>query len=453
MMTIKKHTALWSLLLSLAAGSVTADEGIAARVIRAKPASVDLILYPMGVKDVVTLVASMPAGDAFAVRDGGNIAVATLTGMLLDKGTVSQDKFAIARQLDGVGAQLSFAVDGHMLRIEGKALKKDVPTLLSVLAQELREPAFSAEELDKAKKQLIGGIKQRSDNTDARAREAFVRAVYTQGHANRWSSSQEWIAAAERGTLDEVQMFHRKHYGPAHLKLVLVGDVDAKSVQAAVARNFAGWSGGVAALNASPEASARNISLPKQVDVPVPGKTSVSVRMGQATGLRYRDPDALALRMGTAILGSGFTGRLMSTVRDREGLTYSIGTILEDDTFVDGSWSVVATFAPALFEKGVASTRRELDKWWQYGVTADELAARKTNMIGAFQVGLASTDGMADALLMALERGYALDWLDSYPGALDALTVDQVNAAIRKHLDPRQMVLIGAGTAASLATE
>ena len=51
-------------------------------------------------------------------------------------------------------------------------------------------------------------------------------------------------------------------------------------------------------------------------------KSSVSVIMGQATGLRYKDPDALALRVGTAALGRGFTGRLMSTVRDKEGLTY-----------------------------------------------------------------------------------------------------------------------------------
>ena len=58
--------------------------------------------------------------------------------------------------------------------------------------------------------------------------------------------------------------------------------------------------------------------------MPLADKPSVSVIIGQPTGLRYKDPDALALRVGTAVLGSGFTGRLMGTVRDKEGLTYNI---------------------------------------------------------------------------------------------------------------------------------
>ena len=74
--------------------------------------------------------------------------------------------------------------------------------------------------------------------------------------------------------------------------------------------------------------------------------------LGQATGLRYRDPDALALRVGTAILGHGFTGRLMGTVRDREGLTYNIGAAVTEDSIADGAWDISASFAPALLEQG-----------------------------------------------------------------------------------------------------
>ncbi len=67
--------------------------------------------------------------------------------------------------------------------------------------------------------------------------------------------------------------------------------------------------------------------------------------------MRYSDPDNLPLRVGTAILGRGFTGRLMSTVRDKEGLTYNIGASMGDDSIVDGVWEVSASFAPALLAK------------------------------------------------------------------------------------------------------
>jgi len=170
------------------------------------------------------------------------------------------------------------------------------------------------------------------------------------------------------------------------------------------------------------------------------------VVLGQATGLRYQDADSLALRVGTAILGSGFTGRLMASVRDAEGLTYGIGARASDDTFLDGDVAVSATFAPQLLAKGITSTRREIGKWWQDGVTAQELTARKTNMIGAYEVGLATTGGVARTILETLNRGKNLTWLDEYPKALQALTLAQVNGAIRKYLDPEKMVLVKAGT-------
>jgi zinc protease len=79
-------------------------------------------------------------------------------------------------------------------------------------------------------------------------------------------------------------------------------------------------------------------------------------------------------------------------------------------------------------------------------VTADELAARKLNMIGQYQVGLATTGGMAGAILTMLERGMPLSWLDDLPKAIEALTVEEVNAAIRKYVDPQKLVLVEAGT-------
>jgi len=134
-------------------------------------------------------------------------------------------------------------------------------------------------------------------------------------------------------------------------------------------------------------------------------------------------------------------------VRDKEGLTYGIGSYMDNDTFVEGDWRVYGSFAPQLLDKGIASTRRELQRWWQDGITAEELVARKANLIGTYKVGLATTDGLARSLLRNVQRGMPLRWIDDYPRAVDALTLQQVNAAIRRHLDPQNMVVVKAGTA------
>jgi len=180
--------------------------------------------------------------------------------------------------------------------------------------------------------------------------------------------------------------------------------------------------------------------------VPLADKPSVSVIIGQPTGLRYKDPDALALRVGTAVLGSGFTGRLMGTVRDKEGLTYNIGAGVSEDSIADGSWDISASFAPSLLEKGIASTRRELDKWWKDGVTDQELAARKQGVVGGYLVSLSTTAGLAVAILTDVQRGYDVSRVDDFPAAVNALTREQVNAAIKNHLNPSIMALIEAGS-------
>ncbi len=435
----------------LDAGSVTETAGgaapagggaqIAANAVRTKIAGIDVIAYPTGVKDVVTIRGSLPAGDVFA--GDGNAAIPTLTGMLLDQGTTKQDKFAIAQKLESVGATISFSVDSEMVEVSAKCLKQDAPLVISLIAEQLRSPAFSAEEFAKAKHQFAGGLKRRLEDTNFRAADAFTRAVYPLGHPNRDPAPDELLAAVESAKLEDVQAFHKKYYGADHMTLVVVGDLDIPQLQAEVGKSFAGWTGGVAPMR---PAKAVMTDAPKDQDVFMADKTSVSVVLGQASGLRYSDPDYQALRVGTAILGSGFTGRLMANVRDKEGLTYGIGSSLSGDTFCDGDWRITATFAPALLEKGIASAKRQFSLWYEAGATADEVERRKTNLVGTFKVGLATTDGMAGQLLATVHRGLPLTWLDTYPQELNALTVDKVNAAIKKYLKPDSLFLIKAGT-------
>lgn len=443
---------LFSLTLLAAASALTATaqpsapvagSSIAARVVRANIAGIDLIAYPTGVKDVVTMRGSLPAGDAFASDD--NVAIPTLVGMMLDKGTTTEDKFAIAEKLESVGATISFDVGSEMAEVSAKCLKKDVPLVVSLIAEQLRSPAFSAEEFDKVKKQFVGGLRRQMESTDFTASDAYTRAVFPVGHPNRNPAPEELIAATEKATVEQAKAFHQKYYGPAHFTLVVVGDLDVPQIKAEVGRTFAGWTGGVDVLH---PAKATATDSPKDQNIFMADKTSVTVVMGQATGLRYSDPDALALRTGTAILGSGFTGRLMANVRDKEGLTYGIGSAVSRDTFADGDFHITATFAPGLLEKGIESTKRQLTSWYESGVTDDELARRKGDLVGSFKVGLATTDGMAGALLTAIHRGLDVNWLDEYPKRVEALTTAQVNAAIKQHLKPDSFYMVKAGSVA-----
>jgi zinc protease len=427
----------------LSAASSQAASSIAASVKRSQIAGIDVMADRTAVKDVVVIFGSLPAGEVF--NPPGQPATAMLVAKMLDKGTAKQDKFALARKLEDVGASISFVADNYMTSFQASCLKENLPLVLSLLAEQLRLPAFSAEEFEKLKPQVTGGLQQSLDDPGSRAGESFGQMVYPQGHPDKTATVQEQIEGVKTAKLADLKAFHAAHYGPAHMTMVIAGDFDLNSVRAELQKNFSGWQGGTA-LPAAPTSAVGFVKASQEQTVFMPGKTSVIMLLGQATGLEYRDPDALALRVGTTILGSGFTGRLMKNVRDNEGLTYGIGAGSSSDTFSDGEWKINATFAPALLGKGVASTRRQLTEWYQNGITAAELEQRKTELVGSYYVSLATTNGLAQALLTAVQRGYDLTWLDEYPKAIQALTVEQVNSAIKKHLDPNKMLLIEAGT-------
>jgi zinc protease len=393
------------------------------------------------VQDVVNVVGSLPAGDDRSPT--GDVMLATLTGAMLDKGTTAQDKFAIAQKLGSVGATLSFSVDTNTLEIRGRCLRKDLPMLVGLLAEQLRTPAFSEQEFEKLKVQLQGAVRQQQQDTDFRAGDAFSRAIYPVGHPNRQPTAEQMLADMARTTIAEVRQFHEKYYGPTGMRLVIVGDVDPATAQAEVRKAFSGWAGG----SLLPAATPADVAAKAQTEtVFMADKTSVSVVLGQATRLRFSDPDSLALRLGTRIFGSGFAGRLMANVRDKEGLTYGIGANLSGDSFADGDWRIRAAFAPALLDKGLASTRRQLDAWHAEGITDAELARAKSELSGTYQVGLATSAGMAGTILAMLNRGMPLEFVDEYPARVKAITRDEVNGAIRKYLNPATMTLVKAGT-------
>jgi len=431
---------LSTMIVLLLLGSVAAAN-MADQAHRSKINGIDLITYRTNVKDVVIILGVLPAGDAMV--ESGNIAIPTLSGMMLDRGTKALDKFAIADKLDNVGAEISFAVGVQSLEVRAKCLRKDLPMIIDTIAAELRTPALQVAEFGKAKQQFIGELEASAQNTGARAAEGFNRAVFPPGHPNRPHTLSEYIAAARTANIEEIRNFQAKYYGPAHMTLVVVGDVSDADTESEVTKAFSGWSGGQDYVRPAKPASTTAAS---DVMVPLADKPSVTMLLGQATGLRYIDPDTLALRVGTAILGRGFTGRLMGTVRDKEGLTYNIGASVDDDSIVDGAWQISASFAPALLSKGVESTRRELVKWWTDGVTDQELAARKQGAIGGYFVGMSTTSGLAETILINTQRGFDPTWLDAYPKAVKALTREQVNAAIKTHLNPSNMVLVEAGS-------
>ena len=103
---------------------------------------------------------------------------------------------------------------------------------------------------------------------------------------------------------------------------VLVGDLNEGKIYSSIKSSFSGWNGGIS----YPDYDKAEITTAGKTEiVKMEDKTSATLRLAQITGLKKTDKDYIALSVGDSAFGrGGFSARLMSIIRDDEGLTYGI---------------------------------------------------------------------------------------------------------------------------------
>jgi predicted Zn-dependent peptidase len=374
-----------------------------------------------------------------------------LVTRMLDKGTRHRDRFAVAEELENRGAQLSFSADGLRCGFSGKVLRSDLADVLVLLAEQLREPLFDAEEFEKVKAQHAASLRRSLDSTSTQAAGAVARRLYPADHPNYRPSPEALLERLDRLTVDDIQAYHAAHFGARALQLAFAGDLDPEIAAAGVTATLGDWTPPTAG---APFTTAADPEAPGRVDLPIADRQNLDVRMAHALTIRRDDPDYLPLYIGNYILGGNFSARLMSTVRDEEGLTYGIGSSFSGVTAeYDGYWRIAVTLSGESLERGIEATMEQVRRFVRDGVTPAELEEKQTTLTGAFKVGLATTGGLALSLLINAERGFEVGYLDRYPKLVEALTVEDVNDAIHRHLDAEALHVAVAGTLPDVAGE
>ncbi len=182
--------------------------------------------------------------------------------------------------------------------------------------------------------------------------------------------------------------------------------------------------------------------------ITVPGKSNVEVRMGGYLTMHSNDEAYVPFLFGLAVLGKvgGFSGRLMSTVREKEGLTYGIYAHAEHvsrDT--EGHWKIFTFFTAPDLKKGLASTLHQVKLIIQKGITIHELQTFKEIYKNQFRVAHESNSRRLrfyHALLLSLRTEN--DLLREMQ-CVESLTRDEVNRALQTYLVPENLIIVGAG--------
>lgn len=420
------------------------EAGIAKNIIEFEPVKgLRLLTMKTGVQDVVTIRGSILGGDVFSPQ--ANRMIADLTAAMLDKGTRNKSKFEIADRLEAVGATISFSSGQQHVRFSVKCLKDDIPLVLGLLAEQLREPAFNKEDLSTLKTRLKGNLMRDKESTSKMAIGEFIRELYPKDHPNYRYPIDEQIEMLEKIDPASLRNFHKTYYGLGNMTIVAVGDVDGEYFNAEVEKVFRGWK--TSPLGKWKRMLVANDVKPNTKYVTIKDKTSTDVYIGLPIGIDRTHEDYYPLMIGTYILGGNFSARLMQTVRDEQGLTYGIYAQIQGvENGNDGYWTIWSTFSPQLLQTGYEATLKQLKKWAMAGVTSDELEAKKTTITGSYKVGLATTRGLAAQILSNAEREQPNEYLDQFTTVINDLTLEQVNSVIKEYIDIDKLVFVAAGS-------
>ena len=439
-------------------GSVTVSQGedfnpapasIEARVLRKTlPGGMKLALLQKKTRGG-TVVAQLGLhwGDEQSKLD--RAAACGVTGSMLMRGTRRNSREQLRNHFDRLKAHVQVSGDGGSI----ETVRESLPEALRLMAEVLRQPSFPQEEFDQLRRSSLTSIDTQRSDPSALASLALARHLnpYPPAHWLYNTTLDERSARLQALSLDDVRKCYADFYGASHSELAVVGDFDPEQIAQLAQELFGDWK--------SPRPYAR-IPLrvadvqPADNTISTPDKANAVLRAGVLLRLRDDHPDYPALLLGNYVLGGPSDSRLTRRVREKEGLSYSVGSFLSADSFSErGSFGTFAIYAPQNRAKVETAIAEEIRKALAEGFSKEEIDAGKKGLLQARQLARTNDENLAGRLASYLVLDRTFSWDQELERRIAALTPKSVVEALRRHIDPAKLSTVKAGDFASVAAK
>jgi zinc protease len=386
----------------------------------------------------------MRLGTLETVRGLGSIPSATAS--MLNRGTENLSRQEIADRVDELQAGLSLG-GGTSVSLSIDTTRENLMDVIDLIAEIGKHPSFPESELEEYRRQALAGIDRARDDPSAVASRALSLHTnrFSEDHPNYTPSFDEARARIESLSVDQLRDFHQRFYGfNSATTVAFVGDFDADEVRARLDRHFGDW---------SPEIDFERWAVPYQPSEParlvaqLDDKASAVLIASLGFPMRDTHPDFVALELAGHMIGGGFlSSRLSDRIRNEEGLSYAVaGGMNAHPIDENGSFFAFAMFAPENRDRLEEVLAEELEKIVTEGFSDEELESAKTGFLQQRVVGRSDDGALASLLSAGLYFDRDFHWQAERDAAIQALTVDQVNAAVAEWLDPDRLVVSIAG--------
>jgi len=402
--------------------------------------------------DAVFLRLNLRMGDQKSLMNkatAGNFAA-----QMLMRGTTKRSRQQIKDELDRLKARGFVGGGAPATGASMETTRQNLPELLKLIAEIMREPAFLQSEFDVLKQETLTALEtERSEPTNVaiRAMGQYFNS-YPKGDLRYTLTLDEEIAAVKALTLDDVKTFYKDFYGFSVGELAIVGDFDEKEITPLIGQLFSNWK------NAKPYERIRS----EYFDVAVGNKSFETPDKANAffvarMNVKMRDDNAdyPAFTLGNFMLGGGFlNSRLAARIRQKEGISYGVGSGFSANALDEtGTFFANAIYAPQNVERLEAAFKEEIQKVITEGFTADELEQAKKGWLLSRQRNRGQDGGLANTMANYLYLNRTFAWDDELEKKIQSLTLEQVNAAMKKFLTPDKISIFKAGDFANAKKE
>ncbi|MBE0626050.1 MAG: insulinase family protein [Burkholderiales bacterium] len=378
----------------------------------------------------------------------GRSAACRLASAMLMRGTTKHTREQLRDEFDRLKAEVS--VSGNGASIE--TLRPNLPAVLRLVAEVLREPAFPASEFEQLKRSALTKVESMKGEPNALAELQLARHLnpYPREHWMYTPTLEERMQRLQSVSIEDLRRCHDDFYGASASELAVVGDFDAPQIASLAQELFGDWR--------SPRPYARIVESyrdmpPIDSNLDTPDKANAVFQAGMNLPLRDDQPDYPALALGNYLLGGSSDSRLWRRIREKEGLSYSVHSWLTAGSLdAVGEFGVSAIYAPqnrARIETGIMDVLRQA---LREGFSETEVAEAKKGYLALRKLSRTQDGALVGRLADNLYLGRRLAWDAELDAKIAALTPEQIRNALKKYLDPGKLSIVKAGDFTRLAT-
>lgn len=403
---------------------------------------------------LVVLAVENPAADIVSaklyIRAGGRYESAEQAGLshllssVITKGTDRLSSQQIAERVESVGASMGADAAADYCLMSLKTVSADFVEMLELLAELVRFPSFPEAEVELERRLTLQSIRSMQEQPFAVANTQLRQILYGQ-HPYAMSSlgTEETMAQLNREAL---QTYHQTYFRPDNLVISIVGRIDPETAIALVDRSFGDW--------IRPDRPLPTLDLPMLQSQPARAvteqDTQQAIVMLGYLAASVQDSDHIVLKLLNTYLGSGLSSRLFVELREKRGLAYDVSAFYP--TRVDTSHFVtyIGT-APDNAAIALEGLHHEVQRLHEVLLLPEELQAAKNKLLGQYALGKQTNAQIAQIFGWYELLQLGIDFDQQFQDAVAAVTAEEIQQAVQRHLNQPYLSLVGPGSSLALA--